>query len=124
METIRFDKADVFTWESTHDEWIQEAMDDSSDIAIVIGETIRAYVNDTLTLKPLEANEPSPDISHYTGDVHGAQGPVGLYIYTMEDDEWIYVAHYINEVEHQCFLFRHRKQIVTREQWENSYTCG
>ena len=103
MKTIRFDKAGVFSWESTHDEWIQEAMDDSSDIAIVVRETIEAHV--------LEANEPSPDISHYAGDVDGAHGPVGLYIYTMEDDDWVYVAHYIHEVEHQCFLFRHRKQI-------------
>lgn len=106
METVRFDKADVFSWENTSDEWIQEAMDDSSDIAIVVGETIEFSKQ------------------QHAGDVHGAQGPVGLYIYTMEDDDWVYIAHYINEVEHQCFLFRHRKQIVTREQWENSYTCG
>ena len=69
METIRFDKADVFTWESTHDEWIQEAMDDSSDIAIVVGEIIEFSKR------------------QHAGDVHGAHGPVGLYIYTMEDDD-------------------------------------
>ena len=52
-----------------------------------------------------------PDITEeqYAGDVHGAHGSVGMYIYTMEDDDWIYVAHFIYEVEHQCFLFRHKK---------------
>ena len=95
MKTIRFDKADVFSWESTHDEWIQEAMDDSSDIAIVVSKTIDKAAS--------ESKE------QYAGDVHGAMGPVGMYIYTMEDDDWIYVAHFIYEVEHQCFLFRHRK---------------
>ena len=101
METIRFDSADRFIWEPIADGHMYQAMDDSSDIAIVVRETIEAHV--------LEANEPSPDISHYAGDVDGAHGPVGLYIYTMEDDDWVYVAHYIHEVEHQCFLFRHRK---------------
>ena len=42
MKTIRFDKADVLTWESTFDEWIQEAMNDSSDIATVVSETINS----------------------------------------------------------------------------------
>ena len=100
MKTIRFDKADVFSWESlqsTHDEWIQEAMDDSSDIAIVVRKTID-----------------KPELDSYAGNVHGAMGPVGLYIYTMEDDDWIYVAHFIYEVEHQCFLFRHRKNTKTQ----------
>ena len=44
------------------------------------------------------------------GDVEGAHGDVGLYIYTMEDDNWLYVAHFIYEVEYQCFLFRHKKK--------------
>ena len=99
MKTIRFDKADVLTWESTFDEWIQEAMNDSSDIATVVSETIDSTAE--------ERQEQIQGL--YAGDVHGAMGPGGLYIYTMEDDDWVYVAHYIHEVEHQCFLFRHRK---------------
>lgn len=98
MKTIKFTKAEVFSWEDTQDEFIQEAMGIPSDIAMIVGDTIFA-----LDLKTKQ--------EHYAGDVHGAQGPVGLYIYTMEDDDWIYVAHYINEVEHQCFLYRHRKKI-------------
>lgn len=100
-KTIRFDKADVLTWESTFDEWIQEAMNDSSDIATVVSETIDSTAE--------ERQEQIQGL--YAGDVHGAMGPVGLYIYTMEDDDWTYVAHFIYEVEHQCFLFRHRKWI-------------
>ena len=92
MKTIRFENADVFSWESTHDEWVHEAMDDPSDIAIVVRETVGFSKQ------------------QYAGDVHGAMGPVGLYIYTMEDDDWVYVAHFIYEVEHQCFLFRHKKK--------------
>lgn len=95
MKTIRFEEADVFSWESTYDDYIQEAMDDSSDIAIVVTKAIDAA--------PSEMKE------QYAGDVHGAMGPVGMYIYTMEDDDWIYVAHFIYEVEYQCFLFRHKK---------------
>ena len=95
MATIRFDKAGVFSWEDTHDELIQEAVEDPSDIASVIAEVVDKH---------------SVDIAHSAGDVHGAHGPVGMYIYTMEDDDWIYVAHFIYEVEYQCFLFRHRKQ--------------
>lgn len=105
METIRFDKADVFSRESTHDEWIQEAMDDSSDIASIVSETIHKI--------PLSEMK-----EQHAGDVHGAMGPVGLYIYTMEDDDWIYIAHFIYEVEYQCFLFRHRKQINEDRQGE------
>ena len=44
------------------------------------------------------------------GDVQGAHGDVGLYVYTMEDDDWLYIAHFIYEVEYQCFLFRHKKK--------------
>ena len=91
MKTTRFDSADKLTWEPIADDDTQQAMDDSSDIAIVVGETIEFSKR------------------QHVGDVHGAMGPVGLYIYTMEDDDWIYVAHMIREVEHQCFLFRHRK---------------
>ena len=40
MATIRFDKAGVFSWEDTIDEFMQEAVDDPSDIAIVISNTI------------------------------------------------------------------------------------
>ena len=105
MKTIRFDKADVLTWESTFDEWIQEAMNDSSDIATVVSETIDSTAE--------ERQEQIQGL--YTGDVHGAMGPVGLYIYTMEDDDWTYVAHFIYEVEHQCFLFRHRKWINPKQ---------
>ena len=102
MATIRFDKAGVFSWEDTHDEFIQEAMENPSDIAMIVGDTIFA-----LELKTEQ--------EHYGGEVHGAMGPVGLRIYTMEDDDWIYVAHFINEVEHQCFLFRHRKWINPKQ---------
>tara|TARA_R100001244_G_scaffold36657_1_gene33550 strand:+ start:274 stop:600 length:327 start_codon:yes stop_codon:yes gene_type:complete len=102
MKTIRFDLANRLTWESTTDgpssitidDDTQQATDDMSDIACVVDEVIDGW---------------SRDISEYAGDVHGAMGPVGLYIYTMEDDDWIYVAHMIREVEYQCFLFRHRK---------------
>ena len=70
MKTIRFEEADVFSWESTHDDYIQEAMDDSSDIAIIVTKAI-----DTAQSKMKE---------QYAGDVHGAMGPVGMYIYTMD----------------------------------------
>ena len=104
-KTIRFDKADVLTWESTFDEWIQEAMNDSSDIATVVSKTIDSTAE--------ERQEQVQGL--YAGDVHGSMGPVGLYIYTMEDDDWTYVAHFIYEVEHQCFLFRHRKWINPKQ---------
>tara|TARA_R110000824_G_C15089668_1_gene665211 strand:+ start:111 stop:413 length:303 start_codon:yes stop_codon:yes gene_type:complete len=94
METTRFDSADKLTWEPITDDDTQQAMDDMSDIAYVVDKVIDGW---------------SRDISEYAGDVKGAMGPVGLYIYTMEDDDWIYVAHMIREVEYQCFLFRHRK---------------
>ena len=83
-KTIRFDNADVFSWKDTYDEFIQEAVEDPSDIASFIAEVL---------------NKHSVDIAHSAGDVHGAHGPVGLYIYTMEDDDWIYVAHFIYEVD-------------------------
>ena len=109
MATIRFDKAGVFSWEDTIDEFMQEAVDDPSDIAIVISNTIDSA-----------AEEKQEQIQgQYAGDVHGAMGPVGLYIYTMEDDDWIYVAHFIYEVEHQCFLHRHRKWINPRQGEDN-----
>ena len=91
MKTTRFDSADKLTWEPIIDDDTQQAMNDMNEIAIVVGETIKFSKR------------------QHAGDVHGAMGPVGLYIYTMEDDDWVYIAHYINEVEHQCFLFRHRK---------------
>ena len=96
MKTIKFEDAHAFEWKNTLDEWIQEAKEDPSDIASVLSETIHKI--------PLSEMK-----EQYAGDVHGAHGPVGLYIYTMEDDDWVYVAHFIYEVEHQCFLFRHRK---------------
>ena len=73
MATIRFDKAGVFSWEDTHDEFIQEAMENPSDIAMIVGDTIFA-----LELKTEQAL--------YGGEVHGAMGPVGLRSYTMADD--------------------------------------
>ena len=100
MATIRFDKAGVFSWENTYDELVEEAMSDPSDIATVVSQTIDSIAE--------EKQEQVQGL--YAGDVDGAHGPVGMYIYTMEDDDWIYVAHFIYEVEYQCFLFRHRKQ--------------
>ena len=96
MKTTRFDSADKLTWEPILDDDTQQAMDDMSDIAYVVDKVIDDHW--------------SKDISEYAGDVKGAIGPVGLYIYTMEDDDWVYVAHFIYEVEHQCFLFRHKKK--------------
>jgi len=95
MATIRFDEAGVFSWENTYDELVEEAMSDPSDIAAVVSKTIDSAKSEIK--------------GQYAGDVNGAHGPVGMYIYTMEDDDWIYVAHFIYEVEHQCFLFRHKK---------------
>ena len=55
-KTIRFDNADVFSWKDTYDEFIQEAVEDPSDIASFIAEVL---------------NKHSVDIAHSAGDVHG-----------------------------------------------------
>ena len=107
MKTIRFDLADRLTWDSRigiilDDDLIQQATDDLSDIACVVDEVIDGWSRDI-------SEYVSKNKEIYAGDVHGAMGPVGMYIYTMEDDDWVYVAHMIREVEYQCFLFRHRK---------------
>ena len=106
MKTTRFDSADILTWEPIIDDDTQQAMNDMSDIAYVVDKGRKPFVYVGEGRRPLS----------YAGDLKGATGPVGLYIYTMEDDDWMYVAHMIRavkeggwEVEHQCFLFRHRK---------------
>ena len=99
MKTTRFDSADKLTWEPIIDDDTQQAMNDMSEIAYVVDRGRKPFVYVGKGRRPLS----------YAGDLKGATGPVGLYIYTMEDDDWIYVAHMIREVEHQCFLFRHRK---------------
>ena len=101
MKTI-FEDADAFEWENTHEglipgDIIQKAKDDPSDVASRVAEVMDAQDQEILG-------------EFYAGDVQGAHGPVGLYIYTMEDDDWVYVAHFIYEVEYQCFLFRHKKK--------------
>ena len=51
-----------------------------------------------------------PKISEmYAGETVGAHGSIGLYVYTFEDEDYVYVAHYIYEVEHQAYLWRHNK---------------
>ena len=45
----------------------------------------------------------------YAGETVGAHGSIGLYVYTFEDEDYVYVAHYIYEVEHQAYLWRHNK---------------
>ena len=51
-----------------------------------------------------------PKISEmYAGKTVGAHGSIGLYVYTFEDEDYVYVAHYIYEVEHQAYLWRHNK---------------
>ena len=51
-----------------------------------------------------------PEIKEmYAGDLPGAHGSIGLFVYTFEDEDYVYVAHYIYEVEHQAYLWRHNK---------------
>jgi len=97
---IIFEDADAFEWENAHEglipgDIIQKAKDDPSDVASRVAEVIDAKEHKW---------------AGYAGDVQGAHGDVGLYIYTMEDDDWLYIAHFIYEVEYQCFLFRHKKK--------------
>ena len=101
MKTTRFDSADKLTWEPIIDDDTQQAMNDMSEIAYVVDRGRKPFVYVGKGRRPLS----------YAGDIKGAMGPVGLYIYTMEDDDWMYVAHMIRSVpgKHQCFLFRHRK---------------
>ena len=98
---IIFEDADAFEWENAHEglipgDIIQKAKDDPSDVASRVSEVLDGQF--------------STDAELYAGDVQGAHGDVGLYVYTIEDDDWVYVAHFIYEVEHQCFLFRHKKK--------------
>tara|TARA_B100000212_G_C27031771_1_gene387655 strand:- start:98 stop:430 length:333 start_codon:yes stop_codon:yes gene_type:complete len=108
MKTIKFTKANVLSWENTHgDELLQQATDDLSDVALVVHEVLDKHL---IAENSIMGADEWENISHYAGDVHGAHGPTRLYIYTMEDDDWVYVAHFIYEVEYQCFLFRHKKK--------------
>jgi|TARA_E500000178_G_scaffold356229_1_gene432625 hypothetical protein len=93
---IKFKSGNVFVWESVVDDHMEQAMDDPSEVAIVVD-------------KYLDKFKMFDQQSMSAGNVDGAHGGVGLYIYKMEDDDWIYIAHFIYEVEYQCFLFRHKK---------------
>lgn len=94
--TTRFNSADNLTWEPVVDSTdFQKALDEEEYVASVVDETLKV--------------RHKPTDPEYAGKVAGPMGQVGLYIHTMEDDEWIYVAHMIRQVEYQCLLFRHRK---------------
>jgi hypothetical protein len=68
---------------------------DFASVAIIIEDLME---NGTVKVDELSA-----------GEVFGINCPVPLTIYTFEDNDYVYVAHYINEIEHQCYLWRHNK---------------
>ena len=91
---------DWFTWES-HDDYVDEAMDDSADIAAVVN----AILSDEAKMKEHNFKD--------HGDVNG------IHIYTFTTDEYIFICHYIYADEHQAYLVRHQNMSALTE-----YTVG
>ena len=80
---------DWFTWES-HDDYVDEAMDDSADIAVVVN----AILSDEAKMKQHNFKD--------HGDVNG------IHLYTFMTDEYIFICHYTYADEHQAYVFRHQ----------------
>jgi hypothetical protein len=81
---------DWFSWEA-HDVYIEQAMDDSADIAVVIN----SILSDNNKMKQHNFKD--------HGDVNG------IHLYSFTTDEHIFICHYIYADEHQADLFRHPK---------------
>ena len=103
--SIRFNSADKLTWEPVSDGHMDQAMDDTIDLALVVERAISDHIETEEALLDWSGID-----GMHAGDVAGVHEPVALFLYSMEDDEWVYIAHFIYEVTHQCFLFRHRKE--------------
>jgi hypothetical protein len=88
-ETKKVKFGDWFVWED-HDGYIQYAVDDSADIAVVIN----AILSDNNKMK-----------EHNFKD-HGHVN--GIHLYTFMNDEYIFFCHYTYADEHQAYLFRHQ----------------
>ena len=86
-KVIKF--GECFTWED-HDGYIEQAMDDSADIAVVIN----GVLSDEAKMK-----------EHNFKD-HGHVN--GIHLYTFMNDEYIFICHYTYADEHQAYLFRHQ----------------
>tara|TARA_R100000541_G_scaffold38636_1_gene46419 strand:- start:131 stop:418 length:288 start_codon:yes stop_codon:yes gene_type:complete len=82
---------DWFTWES-HDEYVDEAMDSTSDIAVVINEIL--------------SNEDK--MKQHNAKEHGEVN--GVHLYSFTTDEHTFICHYICDDEHQAYLFRNRNE--------------
>ena len=80
---------DWFTWEA-HDDYVNEAINDSSDIAVVIN----AILSDEAKMKQHNFKD--------HGDVNG------IHLYTFMTDEYIFICHYTYADEDQAYLFRHQ----------------
>jgi hypothetical protein len=80
---------DWFSWEP-HDDYVDEAMDDSADIAVVINNIL----SDNNKMKQHNFKD--------HGDVNG------INLYTITTDEYTFICHYICADEDQAYLFRHK----------------
>ena len=122
--SIRFNSADKLTWEPVSDGHMQQAMDDPIDQAIIVDRAMSDHMENEEWLREIQHETWSRIDGFHAGDVKEAHkmddpidgvtvvDPIALFLYSMEDDEWVYVAHIIYEAEFRCFLFRHRKEKV------------
>mgnify|MGYP003675980310 CR=1 FL=1 len=86
-----FDEIKKEYW-STDDRFCQKCTLDEESIACIVSD----YVGNLTPTLP-------------AGEVWGCHTSVPLTIHTFEDKDYCYVAHYINEVAHLCYLYRHPK---------------
>ena len=80
---------DWFSWE-LHDDYVDEAMNDSTDIAA----TVDHILSDNNKMKEYNFKD--------HGDVNG------INLYTFTTDEYTFICHYICADEDQAYLFRHK----------------
>ena len=85
---------DWFSWE-LHDDYVDEAMNDSTDIAA----TVDHILSDNNKMKEYNLKD--------HGDVNG------INLYTFTTDEYTFICHYIcadeNIIKDQAYLFRHHR---------------
>ena len=92
-KVIKF--GDEFSWKS-HDEYVDEATDSKSEIAVV--------VNDIMS--------DEDEMKQHNFKDHGMVN--GLWLYSFTTDEHTFICQYIYDDEHQAYLFRHRNEDIQR----------